>query len=232
MKKNFVCMLLAGTMFSVSVAKADDVVVVEAQAIEIERPVKFDRNHHKAMAAQLANDLGLTEEQKVLAEKNRIEGHKKIAPLMDQMMSLRQKIDQERRANMLEFEKILTPEQKERFNVIKERHKKFREGPRDMGDPKLMRGMHKVGPHGAELAPRDPKDLKNKSDFKAEKHHKKKGHHKSKGGFMGDLKPAQEGGFVDPAPKAKGGFVEAAPEVKDAIDRENVYLDGGNTSQK
>ena len=89
---------------------------------------KFDKNFHEKMAKKMAEKLNLTTEQQEQAAKIRQEGRKKIEPLMKEMKDLREKIDAERRANMEEFEKILTPEQKKSFDEMKTKGPKFEKG--------------------------------------------------------------------------------------------------------
>lgn len=200
MNKKLLFILLAGTMLSVCAVRAQEQATADdAPAVQM-MPKRFDRNHHKAMAAKLASDLGLTEEQKAKAEQIRQEGQAKIAPLMEQMKSLRQKIDDERRTNMQAFEEILTPEQKQRFEVMKQQHdRRFKEGPKHEGEGRMMRGIHRIGDDG-EMLPPPPHDDKN---WKKEivKHHKNKVkdeyRKKDKGGFIDKENVYQGGGFVE-----------------------------------
>lgn len=193
-------LLLTGTVLSVGAAFAQEQPLPENMPPVQMMPRHFDRNHHKAMAAKLASDLGLTEEQIAKADKIREEGRAKIAPLMDQMKDLRQKIDQERRANMEDFEKILTPEQKSRFELMRHRDRRFREGPKQEGEGRMMRGIHPINPDGEMLPPPPPHADK---DWRGEivKHHKKKmkdkHHKKDKGGFVDKENVYQGGGFVE-----------------------------------
>lgn len=78
----------------------------------------------KEMADKFAKDLGLTEEQKAQADKIRKDGREKMEPLMKEMKTLREKMDKLREDNMKDFEKILTPEQKDKLDKIKAEHKK------------------------------------------------------------------------------------------------------------
>lgn len=104
----------------------------------------------KDMADKFAKDLGLTEEQKALADKIRRDGREKMKPLMKEMKNLREKMDKLREDNMKDFEKILTPEQKDKLDKIKAEHKKkFEEGRKKR---KMMK-KHK-GPR-PEPEPRD-----------------------------------------------------------------------------
>ena len=82
---------------------------------------KFDERRHER-AAKLADDLGLTAEQRAQADKIRQDGRDKMEPLIQQMDELRQKMNQVRKDNMADFEKILTPEQKAKMDQIIDSH--------------------------------------------------------------------------------------------------------------
>ena len=84
---------------------------------------------HEEMSKKLAEDLGLSDEQKTQAEKIRKDGHAKMKPLMEERKALHEKMDTLRKANMEEFEKILTQEQKKKFEQIKAKHKNHK-GPK------------------------------------------------------------------------------------------------------
>ena len=84
---------------------------------------------HEQMAEKLAQDLGLTAEQKAQAEKIRADGREKVKPLMERAKKLHEEMDKLRQENMQEFEKILTPDQQEKFAKIKAEMKKYK-GPR------------------------------------------------------------------------------------------------------
>lgn len=115
-------------------------------------PPAYEMPHkeRKDMADKFAKDLGLTEEQKALADKIRKDGREKMKPLMKEMKNLREKMDKLREDNMKDFEKILTPEQKDKLDKIKAEHKKkFEEGRKKR---KMMK-KHK-GPR-PEPEPRD-----------------------------------------------------------------------------
>ena len=73
----------------------------------------------EVMEAKLADKLGLSTEQRAKAKTIREAGHKKVKPLMKEMKELREKMDKLRHENMEEFEKILTPEQKKKFEELK-----------------------------------------------------------------------------------------------------------------
>ena len=70
----------------------------------------------------LRTRLNLTKEQRKQARDIRRAGEAKIRPLMDKMEDLRDEMDEVRAQNMEEFEKILTPEQKE---ILKEEKNSF-----------------------------------------------------------------------------------------------------------
>ena len=85
----------------------------------------------EVMEAKLADKLGLSEEQRTKAQTIREAGHKKVKPLIKEMKKIRKEMDKLRHENMEEFEKILTPEQKKKFNELKKEmknkpHKKFK----------------------------------------------------------------------------------------------------------
>lgn len=75
------------------------------------------------MRKPLADKLNLTEEQREQADKIREDGRAKMKPLIEEQKELRKQMDEVRKANMEEFEKILTPEQKKVFDEMK-KHKK------------------------------------------------------------------------------------------------------------
>lgn len=72
---------------------------------------------------RLAKDLGLTDEQKEQARKIHEQGREKVKPLMEEMKNIHEKMEKLRKENMAEFEKILTPEQKDKFEKIKAERK-------------------------------------------------------------------------------------------------------------
>lgn len=93
--------------------------------------------HEMKMHEDLAQKLNLTAEQRTLADKIREDGRRQMEPLMQERKALHEKMEKLRKENMEEFEKILTPEQKEAFAKFKEEHrpphermKKHRFGPR------------------------------------------------------------------------------------------------------
>lgn len=196
MNKKLLFTLLAGTFLSINPLHAQEIIEEEILIESPEpAPKHFDRGYHEARAAALANRLGLTDEQKAKAEEIREDGHKKIAPLMDQMMELRKKIDTERRNNMQEFEKILTPEQLAEFEIIKNKMHRFEKGPRHEGEGKMIRGLHQI-------KNKDVHDKMMKEHHKIKDHNNKKDkHHKEwknkKGGFIDKNEIYQGGGFVE-----------------------------------
>ena len=79
------------------------------------------------MAEKLADELGLSESQREQAKAINKKGMEEVKPLMDQMRDIRKKMDELRKENMNEFESILTPEQKTKFDAFKEKmHPKHR----------------------------------------------------------------------------------------------------------
>lgn len=67
-------------------------------------PPGHERNF-RAHKQKLEDKLKLTDEQKSLVKKNRMEGHKKIKPIMEQMMAKRDKIFEIRESNLPDAEK-------------------------------------------------------------------------------------------------------------------------------
>lgn len=109
--------------------------------------------HEMRMREDLAAKLKLTDEQKALADKIREDGRLKMEPLMQERRTLHEKMETLRKQNMEEFEKILTPEQKEMFARLKQ-HRGEHPDMRPM--PREDRGRHK-GParehHPDEILP-------------------------------------------------------------------------------
>ena len=157
-KQFFCCAVAAGILLSGAAMAQKPVVISNPQAEQgVEHKfAKFDKEHHEKMAKRLADKLSLTEEQQQKAEQIRKSGQEKIKPLLDEMMELRKKIDKERRANMEEFENILTPEQKTAFEKLKAEDKAdFRKRM-----PKMRPMMKNAGRHhnGEQLPPPLPED--------------------------------------------------------------------------
>lgn len=153
MNKFLLSALLASTvMFSgaVNAADTENPLPQDVEKVEMVKHHRgFNKDFHEKMAKKMAEELSLTDEQQEQAKKIREEGHKKIKPLMDEMREVRQKLDKERKANMEEFEKILTPEQKDKFEKMKEKGpfgKKgkggFKKHHKGRPEHKMMRGMH------------------------------------------------------------------------------------------
>lgn len=95
------------------------------------------------MENKLADELGLTEQQREQAKKIHEEGRAQVKPLMEDMKNLREKMDKLRQENMKEFEDILTAEQKTKFEKIKaERHEKWKK-MKEKFDKNRGRRMHK-----------------------------------------------------------------------------------------
>lgn len=101
---------------------------------------QFRDEMHKKMAEKFAEDLGLTEEQKVKAEELRAASRKKMEPLFEQMHGIHQKMDVIREENLKEFEKVLTPEQKAKLEKMKAERVAFRKNlPEEKNVRKHMR---------------------------------------------------------------------------------------------
>lgn len=102
--------------------------------------------HHKEMRKRpepekMDKFLDLTDEQKAKAKEIREHSRKEIEPLMDEMKTIREKMDRIREADMKKFEALLTPEQKAKLEDRKQHHKKDFKGrekhrfpPRDFKD--------------------------------------------------------------------------------------------------
>lgn len=98
--------------------------------------------HHKEMRKRpepekMDKFLDLTDEQKAKAKEIREQSRKKIEPLMDEMKTIREKMDKIREADMKKFEALLTPEQKAKLEALKQHHKKDFKG----------REKHRFPPH-------------------------------------------------------------------------------------
>lgn len=143
MKNRFLSMLLAGSVLSTGLVLAQETFAQEQttqpQKSEVvySRPKMDPQEMRKRMAKKMAKDLNLTEEQQKQAEKIRADGQEKINPLMKEMRKIRLEIDKIRKENMAEFEKILTPDQKTKFDQIKKDRPNMKRHDRPM-----MRGMH------------------------------------------------------------------------------------------
>ncbi len=110
------------------------------------------------MENKLAQELGLTAEQQVQAKKIHQEGRKMVKPLMDEMKDIRKKMDELRQENMKEFEAILTPDQKAKFEKIKaERHEKWKQMKDRMRKGKKMHKGPRPHPgHTGDFPPPPP----------------------------------------------------------------------------
>ena len=148
MKHSLLTTLLVATMVSAGAFCAN----AESPAFPEHPDFEHQMNReemHKKMTDKMATELGLTDKQKAEAKAIHEKGKADMEPLMNDMKDLREKMDTKRRTNMEEFEKILTPEQKQKFEEMKKnalRHKK--------GDKKHHR---KFG--GAPLGDKAPADF-------------------------------------------------------------------------
>lgn len=98
----------------------------QTKPAQIEQKMEHGKNHlpnFEKREQKLAEELNLSDEQKEMAKKIREDGHKKAEPLMKQMKEIRTQLDNLRKENMKEFEKILTKEQLDKFEKIKEEGK-------------------------------------------------------------------------------------------------------------
>lgn len=97
--------------------------------------MKMEKMHDK-MQDKMDQYLGLSDEQKVKAKEIHQQGRQKVKPLMEEMRTLREKMDSMREENMKEFEAILTPDQKVKFEKMKAERKskmkgRFHKGKKD-----------------------------------------------------------------------------------------------------
>lgn len=109
--------------------------------------------HHKEMRKRpkpekMDKFLDLTDEQKAKAKEIREQSRKEIEPLMDEMKTIREKMDKIREADMKKFEALLTPEQKAKLEARKQHHKKDFKG----------REKHRFPPHDFKDYPKHDKD--------------------------------------------------------------------------
>ena len=105
-------------------AKELNTPITAKQTFEQNKPGAYHKKNFGKKSKKISNQLNLTAEQQEKAEQIRKEGHEKIEPLMKQIKELRKEMDKLRQENMEAFEKILTPEQLEKFHKIKEEGKK------------------------------------------------------------------------------------------------------------
>ena len=73
---------------------------------------------------ELADKLNLSEEQRAAAKKIHEDGRTKMKPLMEEARALHEKMDKLRKENMAEFENILTSEQKDKMEQLKQEFRK------------------------------------------------------------------------------------------------------------
>ena len=104
-------------------------------------PVQQTEMRKRPEPEKMDKFLDLTDEQKAKAKEIREQSRKEIEPLMDEMKTIREKMDKIREADMKKFEALLTPEQKAKLEARKQHHEKEFEGrekhrfpPRDFKD--------------------------------------------------------------------------------------------------
>ena len=131
MKKTFLSILLGATIISAGAFCANAQTPDAQDMPKVEHKIDFNEMHKK-MQIKIAEDLGLTAEQQEQAKAIHEKGKAEIEPLMKEMKALREKMDAKRRANMEEFEKILTPDQRAKFEEMKKNAPHHK-----------MKGMHK-----------------------------------------------------------------------------------------
>lgn len=147
MKKTFLSILLGATIISAGAFCANAQMPDTPDMPKIEHKVDF-RQMHQKMQQKIAEDLGLTAEQQEQAKAIHEKGKADMEPLMQEMKALREKMDAKRRANMEEFERILTPDQRAKFEEMKKNAPHHK-----------MKGMHKhphFGPHDAPFEGKAP----------------------------------------------------------------------------
>jgi len=154
MKHNFLVLLLAGTVLSAGMTISSAALAAKEDMPPPAAEIRRGPNPEK-MAQKMAEDLGLTKEQQEKARAIHEKGRAEIEPLMKEMQEIREKMDAKRRANMEEFESILTPEQKAKFEAFK-KNPPHRRDPRGFG-PKgeRPRGEHRDMPHDKPLPPKE-----------------------------------------------------------------------------
>lgn len=141
MKHSFLTLLLLGTIltsgFSVMAQPETPAAAPKTgqeRVLNKEEMFKKMEEHRQKMSEKMADDLKLTEEQRAQAKEIHERGRKDVEPMMNEMKNMRERIDERRRMNMEEFEKILTPEQKEKFETMKNNMS-------DMKGPRRHEGM-------------------------------------------------------------------------------------------
>ncbi|MBQ8870468.1 MAG: hypothetical protein IJ019_03735 [Alphaproteobacteria bacterium] len=134
MNKFLLSTLLTTTVIFSSVVNANE---YEKSIPDHPVHMQIDKDFHKKIAQEMATNLDLTQEQQEQAKQIREKGQEEIKPLMNQMKELRKKLDEKRKANMEEFEKILNADQKKKFEEMKKR------APKNRVKLHMRRGMHK-----------------------------------------------------------------------------------------
>ncbi len=134
--------LIAFSAYSNAFAEAVANPVEPAQQTEkMPKHHKGDKARETRPDGKMDKFLDLTDEQKAKAKEIREQSRKEIEPLMNEMKTLREKMDKIREADMKKFEALLTPEQKAKLEARKKHHEKeFKGGekhrfpPRDFKD--------------------------------------------------------------------------------------------------
>lgn len=109
--------------------------------------------HHKEMRKRpepekMDKFLDLTDEQKAKAKEIREQSRKEIEPLMDEMKTIREKMDKIRETDMKKFEALLTPEQKAKLEAHKKHHEKEFKGGKN----------RRLSPRDSKVSPKHNKD--------------------------------------------------------------------------
>ena len=166
MKYSFFSLLLAGTMLAAFNVNAQTPALADSTEPQMHQKLSAQEMHqkmeerHKKMAEKLAEDLNLSDAQRQSAQEINEKGRKEIEPLMEEMKNTRAKMDEKRQQNMQEFEKILTPEQKEKFESLKKEYKeKFMRGEHEGKDMPWRKKKMNDRPHhhGPKMGPRGAK---------------------------------------------------------------------------
>ena len=152
MNKLFLSTILASTvMFSgaINAAEIKTKPTSLKKDVKVEFPMHRSMNmHHEFRSKTLAKDLNLTPEQEAQAQKINQEGQEKLKPLMDEMRTIREKMDAERTENMKKFEGILTNDQKAKFEEMKKKENQEREQKREQKREEMhkrfSKEMHKA----------------------------------------------------------------------------------------
>lgn len=132
--------LIAFSAYSNAFAKAAANPAEPAQQTE-KMPRHHKEMHKRPKPEKMDKFLDLTDEQKAKAKEIREQSRKEIEPLIDEMKTIREKMDKIREADMKKFEALLTPEQKAKLEARKQHHEKDFKGrekhrfpPRDFKD--------------------------------------------------------------------------------------------------